>query len=103
MSANELRGGMDYDIGSVLDRLQQVRAWKCVVYDKWNAMLMSNRSYRFDIKDIAFRITDRLRVQSFGLVRYRRPEIVRVGRIHKGHLDSQLGKRRGKQVIGSAV
>ena len=53
MAADEFRCGVNDDIGAVFDWTTQIRAWERIIHDKRNAVLMGDRSNRFDIDNIA--------------------------------------------------
>ena len=49
MTADELSGRVNYDVGSVLDRTDEIWSAEGVVYNQWDVVAMSNLSQLIDI------------------------------------------------------
>src|SRR4029077_20476592 len=92
----------DY-VGAVTYRTYQNRSGHCVVHDQWDAVLMRNTRQRFDIADVACRITHALAVNRSRVLVY---ELLHCGGvIGLGETNSNPETRKdvSKKSVGSTV
>ena len=68
MTADEFRSRMDDDVGTVVERTEEVRCGKGVVDDDRQAVFMGNGCDGFKIRNIDGRIAEAFEVDGLGLV-----------------------------------
>ncbi len=103
MAAEEFGQRVHHDVGSVIDRLAQVRRCQRVVDDKRHAGLAGDIGNRLDVGDDAAGVGDRLDEDRLGLVVYgpfERTDIVRFG---PSHVPAKILERMGELVDRAAV
>ena len=103
MAADELGGGMDYDICSVFNRADEVWCAKGVINHKRQTVCMSNFCDCINVRDIAVWVAQRFQVDSFGICLYGGGQFFKVMGIHKGCGDSELRKCVCQQIIAAAI
>ena len=103
MAADEFRGGMDDNIGAMLDRPDQVRCTEGIVNHNGNPMPVCDFRNRVDVRDITVRIAQGFQEDRPGVIRNRRFHLFEIMNIHKGSADAVLGKRMPQQIKCAAV
>ncbi len=103
MTAEELGGRVHHDVGSVLERTDEIRRGDGVVDHERHAGLMGDTGDHLDVEDRVLRVADRLAVEQLGVRSNRSlPRLGVVGVDERG-LDPVLRKRVVEQVVGAAV
>ena len=98
MTAKELRGRVDYDVGSVLKRTNQVGRAESVVYDEGDAVAMGHFSHAFQIEHVAVGIAEGFGVYDFcvGLDGgFQCGEVV--------HVDDGVRDALGRECVGNQI
>ena len=103
MSAEELRSRVNHDVGTVLQRTNQIRCAEGVVNDKWYAMLVSHGSYAFEVEHVRVGIAKGFGVHHFGIRLDGSFEGLEVVHVKNGVRDALRRERVGNQVIRTAV
>ena len=103
VAAQVLGGGMDDDVGAVLDRPAEVWRSERVVDDQRHAGTMGDVRDGGKVDDVKLRIADRLRVDRFGIGLQRPAEALRLVRIDEGGFDPEIGKGHRELRIRAAV
>ncbi len=107
VSAKELGGRMDHDVGSPLDRTVEVRCRDRGVDDERDVVGMRDVGEPFEIRDLAGRVGDDLGEEQLRLVGDRGRVVRRIGTLHERRLDPEatqghveLGDRAAVEVRG---
>ena len=103
MAAQELGGGVDYDIRTVLDGADQVRCAKGVVDDQRQAVLVSDGCDSIDIGNIGVGVAQGLQIDSLGVFLNGVFQLGQVVGIDEGGAHAILGQGVRQQVIAAAV
>ena len=103
VAADKLGRRMNDNVGTVLQRTEQIRGAKGVIDDDRKAMLLGDLGDGVDVGDIGVGIAKRLEVDDRGVVLDGTLDLSQVVRIDKGSLDAKLGERVLQQVIGAAI
>ena len=103
MTADEFGGGMNYDVGSVLDGSYQIRSAECVVYYDGDAVPVRDLGNGVDIRNVAVGVAERFNEYRLGVRLDRRLCFLKIVYVDKGGCDSIVGKGMGKQVVAAAV
>ena len=90
VTADELGGGVNNYIGSMLKGLHQVRCGQRIIDHERNAVFMRNIGYRANIQGIQARIANRLSKDRFGAIIDSGPKVLRVAAVHETHSDTNL-------------
>ena len=80
MTAEKLGCGVEHQVGSPLERTEQVRRGECVVDQKRDAGLVSDLGDPRNIHDLEPGITQSLAVDELGVGLDRCPDLVRITR-----------------------
>src|SRR5579872_2310775 len=99
MPTNKLGCGMNNDVSTMLERLQQVGRREGVVYNERQPVFMGDIRDRTNIQRIQPWVPNRFRVNSLGAVIDGRAEIFGVTAIDKAHCDTHLRQCVMKKVI----
>ena len=91
------------DVGTMLDRAQQVRGGYRVVHNQRHAVAVGYVGDRSNVGHAPLRVTDRFDVNRLGLVVNLGFQRRQVTRVDKAHGDARERKRMRKQVVGAAV
>ena len=104
MPADVLCGRMHHDVRTLGDRLDQVRRRDGVVDDQRQPVVVGDLRHTGRIEDVDLRIGDRFAVESLGVRPHCSPPGIQViGVVDERGLDTQLGQRVVKEVVGTAV
>ena len=104
VSAQVLRGRVDDDVGTPLDRADQVGGGDRVVDDEGHADLVGDRCDRLDVEDVALRVGDGLAVEGDRFViGERAPGLGVEGVRDEAGLDAQASQRVLQQGDAAAV
>ena len=103
MATDELSGRVHHDVGSVLDRTNQVRSAEGVVDHQGDAMLVGDGGRALDVADVGVRVTKGLYIYEFGVRLNGSLQSVVVVGVDKSCVDAILAQRVLQQVIGTAV
>ena len=103
VAANELSCGVDDDVGTMLQRTEQIRGAEGVVDDDWQAMLLGDLGDSVDVGNVGVGVTERLEVNDRGVVLDGALDLVQVVGIDKRGLDAKLRERMLQQVVGTTV
>src|ERR1700761_6685480 len=67
MPADPFGSGLNHHVRTMLQRTEQVtRSAKSIIYDQWQIVFFSYRSYLFKIRNIVFGVANRFQVNGFG-------------------------------------
>ena len=103
MAADELGGRMDNDVGTMLDRADQVGRAEGVVDDKRNAVLVGDSGNGVNVGDVGVGVAKRFNIDSAGVVLNGSLDLGQIMGVDKGRLHTERGQRVGQQVGGAAV
>ena len=103
VAAEELGGGVNYDVRAVFDRTDQVWRAEGVVDDQRQAVLMSDCRDSVDIRNIAVRVAQCFQIDGAGVRLNRRFYFCQVVGVYEGSGDAVLRQRVGQQVVAAAV
>ena len=103
MAAEELGGGMDDDVGAMLEGPDQVGRRHRVVDDEREAVLLGDRRDGLDVDDDAARIGDGFDEDRLGLGRDGGLEGRRIVRIGPGDVPAEILERMGELVDRAAI
>ena len=104
VTADELRGRMDDDVGAVLERTQLIRRRERTVDDERDLVLVRDIGDSLDVDEVGVRVADRLdvdgtRILLDGLLE----DLDALRRIDERRLDAVVRERVLKEVVGAAV
>ena len=103
VAADELGGRMDNDVGTMLDRADQVGRAEGVVDDQRDAVLVGNFSDGVNVGDVGVGVAKRFNIDSAGVVLNGSLDLGQIMGVDKGRLHTERGQRVGQQVGGAAV
>jgi len=104
VAANPFGGGVNDDIGSVLDGLDEVSAGsKGVVHDQRNTRIVGDLCNGLEIGDVVLGVANTLDVDGLGLVVNGRREVFWSVALDEFGLDAEAGKGDLQLVVGSSV
>ena len=103
VAADELGGRMDNDVGTMLDRADQVGRAEGVVDDKRNAVLVGDSGNGVNVGDVGVGVAKRFNIDSAGVVLNGSLDLGQIMGVDKGRLHTERGQRVGQQVGGAAV
>ena len=94
---------MDNDVGTMLDRADQVGRAEGVVDDKRNAVLVGDSGNGVNVGDVGVGVAKRFNIDSAGVVLNGSLDLGQIMGVDKGRLHTERGQRVGQQVGGAAV
>ena len=103
MAADELGGGVDYDIRAVLDGADQVRGAEGIVDDKGQTVGVGDFGDGIDVGDVAVGIAQGLQIDGFRVGPDGAFQLFQVMGIHEGGRDAVMGQSMGQQVVAAPV
>ena len=103
MAADELGGGVDHDVGSVLNGPDQVGGAKGVVDDQGQTVLVGDLRDGVNVGNIAVGVAQGLQIDGLGVGLDGALHLRQIMGIHKSSGDAELGQRMGQQVEAAAV
>ena len=103
VAADELGGRMDNDVGTMLDRADQVGRAEGVVDDKRNTVLVGDSGNGVNVGDVGVGVAKRFNIDSAGVVLNGSLDLGQVMGVDKSRLHTERGQRVGQQVGGAAV
>ncbi len=103
MTADELRSRVYHYVGSVLQRSDEIRCAKRVVYNDDGVVAVGNLCYLVDVGHTAVRVAERLYDNSFSVGLECCVNFLEVGRVYYGQVYALCGQRVGNEVVGAAV
>src|SRR5579883_2937820 len=103
MAANEFRGGVDHDIGAVLDRTAQIGRGEGVVNDQRKIILVRHSRHRGDIEHVNSRVADGFAVDRAGARGDRAAKIISVFRIDKRGLNTEAAEAHVELRVRAAI
>ena len=103
MAADELGGGMDDNVGTVLNGTDQVRGAEGVVDDQGQAVTVGNGGNGIDIGNVGVGVAQGLNVDGLGVGLDSALHLCQVVGIHEGGGNAPGGEGVGQQVAGAAV
>ena len=103
MAAQELGGGMDHDVGAVLDGPDQVGGAESVVDDQRQAVAVGQIGQGVDVGNVGVGVAQGLDVQGLGVVLNGGLHRGKVVDVDEGGLDAVERQGVGQQVIRAAV
>ena len=92
VTSDELRGGVDYDIGTVLDGSYKIRSRESIVYDKGYAVLVGNLGDSFDIDYFRVGIAERLDMNCLCILPESGLYCIKIQRIYESRCYAVSGK-----------
>ena len=99
MTTNELGSRMYHNVGSVLNRTEQERSSKGIVYNHRNAMPMCYFRYSLDVGDIRIRIAEGFYKHRFGIRADSGFQSIQIVDTDNGMGDALCGKRMCNEVV----
>jgi len=96
MAANKFSGRVNYNIGTILNRPQEIRSGKGIVNDQGNVILMGIPAHVPDLSNINSRVANGLQVNCFSFRVDSPTEVLRFIRVYKMCCNAQLGQGYGK-------
>ena len=103
VAANELGCGVDDDVGTMLQRTEQIRGAEGVIDDNRQTVLLGDLGDGVDVGDVGVGVAERLEIDDRGAVLDGALDLFQVMGIDEGGLDTKLGERVLQQVVGTAV
>ena len=103
VATDELGCGVDDDVGTVLQRTEQIRGTEGVVDDNRQTVLLGDLGNGVDVGDVGVGVAERLEIDDRGVVLDGTLDLVQVMGIDKRGLDAKLGERVLQQVVGTTV
>ncbi len=104
VTAQELGGRVDHDVGPPVERADQVRGGHRVVEDEGHTHLVGHVGHALDVEDVVHRVADGLAVEGLGVGAHGpAPGVEIVDVVHERGLDPELGQGVVQQVVGAAV
>ena len=103
MSAHELGGRVDHDVGAVLDGAQQVRRGERGVHDERQAVAMGNLGPALEVKHVGVGVAERLGIEELGVGLDGGLNSGEVVGTHEGGGETLLNKRVAEEVHRTAV
>ena len=103
MAADELRGGVDDHVGTVLDGAQQVGGGEGGVHDQRHVVAVRDVGPGLKVEHVGVGVAQRLGVEQLGVVLDGGFDGVQVGRVDERGGKPLLGQRVLEQVQRSAV
>ena len=103
MATDELGGGFDHDVSTVLQRAEQVRGGESVVDDHRQMMLVCDGGDGFEIRQVGVRVAEGLEVDELGVLLDGILELLRVLSGDEGGGDAVTRQGVAQQVEGAAV
>ena len=103
VAADELGCGVDDDVGTMLQRTEQIRGTEGVVDDNRQTVLLGDLGDGVDVGDVGVGVAERLEIDDRGAVLDGALDLFQVMRIDKRGLDAKLGERMLQQVVGATV
>ena len=103
MAADELGCGVDDDVGTMLQRTEQIRGAEGVIDDNRQTVLLGDLGDGVDVGDVGVGVAERLEIDDCGVVLDGTLNLVQVMGIDKRGLDAKLGERMLQQVVGATV
>ena len=103
VTADELGCGVDDDVGTMLQRTEQIRGAEGVVDDNRQTVLLGDLGDSVDVGDVGVGVAERLEIDDRGVVLDGPLDLFQVMGIDEGGLDAKLGERMLQQVVGATV
>ena len=103
VSADELGGGVDDDVGAVFDGPQQEGRREGIVDHQRDSVPMGDGRHGFDVDEVGIRVAEGFNEDEFGLGTDGLLEIREVGRVHEGGRHPVGDQRMLEQVIRAAI
>lgn len=103
MAANELRGRMHHDIGTMLDRTYEKRCAERIVHDHYGIVAVSDFRNTVNVGDVGIRIAERLYYNGFRIVPESRIYSLEVRRIHYGIVHPLGTERMRYEIVRTAI
>ena len=103
MTADELGGGVDHDVGAPLQRPAEVGGGEGVVDDQRQLMLAGYRSDRLDVQHVPAGVADRLTEECLGVGTDRLAPRLGIVGVDPGQLDGHLAQHVLELIHGSAI
>ena len=101
VAADELGGRMDNDVGTMLDRADQVGRAEGVVDDQRDAVLVGDSGNGVNVGDVGVGVAKRFNIDSAGVVLNGSLDLGQIMGVDKGRLHTERGQRVGQQVGGA--
>ena len=103
MTADELRGGMNHDVGTVFQRADEVRSTEGIVDKHRNLVLVGNLGNRFDVRDVGMRVAERLDEHELRVFLDGTFDFLQVAGVHERGINAERAERMLQEVVGTAV
>ena len=103
MPADVLGGGVDTDVGPVVERAEEIWRAERVIDDQRDARLFGDASDRLEVQHVDVRVADRLDEDRPRPVVDRAPEVLRIGAVDQMRLHPVFRQRVLEQVERAAV
>ena len=103
MAAQELGGGVEHDIGAVLDGAAQIGRRHGIVDHQRHAGLVRNGRHLFDIEHVHARVGDGLAVERAGLRGDGLAEVFGIAGVDELDIDAQAAEAHVELGVGAAV
>ena len=103
MAADELGGGMQHDIRTMLNGPDQIGRAKGVVDHKGNLMGVGDRRDGVDVRNVGIGIAQRFQIDRLGVWPNGGLYLFQIVRVHKGGLNAVERQGMGQKIIAAAV
>ena len=103
VAAEELGGGMNDDVGAVLDGADQIGRAERIVDDERDLMAVCDLRKRIDIRDVAVGVAEGLDEEGLCVRLDGGLHLGEVMDVHKGGVDAEGGQCVGQQIVAAAV
>ena len=103
MTADELSGGVNHDVGAVLNGTHEVGGAESIVDDKRNAVTVSYLCNGFDVEDLGVGVAKRLGVEATSIGSDGSFEGIEVAEVDDGIFNALCVESVGNEVEGTAI
>ena len=103
MTADELRCGVNDDVGTVFNGADQIRRTEGIVDHDRNLVLVGNLGDGLDVRDVGMRVAERLDEHELRIFLDGGFDFLEVAGIHERGIDAERAERMFQEVVGTAV
>ena len=103
MTAEELRSRVYHNVGTMLQRTNEIRCAEGVIYDEGDAMLVSHCSHTFEVEHVRVGITEGLGIHHLGVGLDSSIEGFEIVHVNNGIRNTLRSQCVGNQVVGTTI
>ena len=102
MASDELGGGIDGDVRSVVERAEE-HGRDGVVHHQGYPVFMGDGGYGLEIRHVELGVADALQVEGPGAGTDSGAEVLRIAGVDEADGDAELGERVAEEIVGPSV